>query len=172
MTPREKKIAGSYLREAIHQLSEGAIKINHCLDQLSDEQLWWRPTQDQNSVANLLLHLAGNLRQWIVSGVDGEPDVRDRPREFNERGPIVRGKLIRGFQQTVDGSIQALQQCPAERLIEPRRIQGFDTTTLSAIFDSVAHFRGHVQEIICLTRQQLGAAYHFHFVPQTEEQGA
>jgi hypothetical protein len=167
-----KVVSTVYVDEAVHQLQEGLGKIRHCLSQLDEQQIWWRPHEAQNSIANLMLHLGGNLRQWIISGVGGEPDVRNRPREFAERDSIPKEDLLHDLTATVNVAISFLYDHAAGRLLEIRRIQGFEKTILSAIFDSVAHFKSHVQEIISLTRQQLGRTYTFDFVPQTKEQGA
>ncbi|MEX0937817.1 MAG: DUF1572 family protein [Pirellulales bacterium] len=168
----EKTIAAAYLMEAPAQLRESLRKIEHCVDQLSDEQLWWRPTPDQNSIANLLLHLSGNVRQWIVSGVGDTADTRDRPSEFIERGPIPRANLLETIRTALDDACNVISAAPPETLLEMRRVQGFDVTPLTAIFDSTAHFEGHMQEIICLTRMQLGDRYRFDWMPTTAEQGA
>lgn len=125
-----------------------------------------------NSIGNLVLHLSGNVRQWIISGVGGEADVRNRPKEFSERGPFDREELIRRLDEVVQQADEVLRVVTPQQLLEPRRIQGFETTGLSAIFDSVAHFRGHTQEIVCLTRMQLGDAYRFEWAPSTPEEGA
>jgi hypothetical protein len=116
--------------------------------------------------------LEGNVRQWIVAGVGRELDVRDRPREFAERGPIAKSELLERLRKTVDRSIEIVSSQSADAVIGSRRIQGFDTTVAEALVDSVAHFRGHAQEIISLTRQQLQGRYEFYFVPQSAEQGA
>jgi hypothetical protein len=172
MSNLDSQLATVFVREMIHQLHEGLEKIRHCLRQLNEEQVWSRPTPAQNSIANLMLHLEGNVRQWIVSGVGGEPDVRDRPHEFAEAGPIGKGELLVRLSDTVGGSIQIISDQSADALLKVRRIQGFDTTVAGAIIDSVAHFRGHSQEIISLTRQLLENRYEFYFVPKTPEQGA
>ena len=73
----------AFLRQARFRLREDdRVKIGGALAALSDEQVWWRPNEASNSAGNLLLHLAGNMRQWVVAGVGGEPDRRDRPREL------------------------------------------------------------------------------------------
>jgi hypothetical protein len=102
MTPNQSpQISGSdpvgeaYLDEARHQLAQASGKITHCLNQLTEEQVWWRPSETQNSIANLILHLCGNIQQWIVSGLGDEPDIRNRPLEFAERGPISKEELNR-----------------------------------------------------------------------------
>lgn len=172
MMPTDDSVTSAYVAGAQEQLGKGAKIIQHCLGQLTDEQLAWRPHELLNSIGNLVLHLCGNLRQWIISGVGGEPDVRNRPAEFAEQGPFAKQDLLHhldGVLQQVDEVIGAVT---AERLLQPRRIQGFETTGLAAIFDSVAHFKGHTQEIVCLTRLQLGDAYRFEWAPSTPEEGA
>jgi hypothetical protein len=147
-------------------------KIKHCLGQLTDEQAWWRSRPSLNSIGNLILHLCGNLRQWIVAGLGGAADGRDRPAEFAECGPIPNDELLRTLEAVVDEARAVLARQTARQLLEARRIQGFDVSGLAAIFDSVPHFRGHTQEIVGLTRLQLGDAYKFASAPTAPEQGA
>src|SRR4051812_999787 len=87
-------VGHAYLIQAVHSLDAGLDRIRHCVAQLDDAQVWWRPHEAMNSIANILLHLSGNLSQWIVAGVRQAPDRRDRPREFAERGPIPRAELL------------------------------------------------------------------------------
>jgi hypothetical protein len=165
-------IGAAYLSEARRQLAARLERIRHCVDQLDDAQLWWRPRDSMNSIANLILHLCGNLRQWVLAGAGGAADARDRPREFAERGPIPRAEVLGRLERVVAEAIALLARLPESVLLEPRRVQGFEETVLSAIFSSVAHLDGHTQEIVCLTRLQLGDAYRFAWTPATPEQGA
>jgi hypothetical protein len=165
-------IGQAYLAGARRRLAACHERIRHCLDQLNDDQVWWRPRPDMNSIANLVLHLCGNLRQWIVGGVGGAADTRDRPQEFAEREPIPREELLRRLADVVGEADAVLSQTAETRLLEPRRIQGFDETVLSAIFDSLAHLAGHTQEIVYITRLQQGKDYQFAWAPATPEQGA
>lgn len=161
------------LSEAVvKELNDALSRALHCVGQLSDAQLWWRPTAEQNSIANLMLHLSGNARQWIVSGVGGEPDRRDRPAEFSACESVSREELTAGLCETVRAASAVISAQTADELVTTRRIQGFETNVLAAILHVVTHFQGHVQEIVSLTRTQLGAAYRFDFVPQNQEQGA
>jgi len=125
-----------------------------------------------NSIGNLILHLCGNVRQWIVAGIGGAKDVRNRPVEFAERGPLAKEELLRGLDRVVDEAKSVLESLTAQQLLAKRRIQGFETTALAAIFSSVPHFRGHTQEMINMTRTLLGDAYRFAWTPATPEQGA
>lgn len=166
------EVGRAFLTVARRQLAERADRIGHCVGQLDDAQVWWRPHESMNSIANLLLHLCGNLRQWVVSGVGGEPDLRDRPGEFSERGAIPKAELIGRFREVVSRVDAVLADLDEGRLLEPRRIQGFDETMLSAIWHSLEHLGGHTQEIIHITRLQLGDSYRFAWSPSTPEQGA
>jgi Protein of unknown function (DUF1572) len=147
-------------------------RIRHCVGQLSDAQVWWRPEESMNSIANLILHLTGNVRQWIVTGIGGATDIRVRPAEFSERGPIPPSQLLNELQAAIDSAKRALSTATAEDMIRQRRIQGYNVTGFGALFDCIPHFKGHTQEIICLTRMQLGDNYAFYWQPQTPEQGA
>ena len=130
------------------------------------------PRPGLNSIGNLVLHLCGNLRQWVVAGLGGAPDQRNRPAEFAERGPVPKAELVHRLEAVVGETKRVLTAVDARRLTEPRRIQGFDVTGVAAIFDSVPHFRGHTQEIVHMTRLQLGDAYEFAWTPTTPEHGA
>jgi hypothetical protein len=158
--------------EAIACLEYGSRKIEHCLRQLEEEQVWWRPRPDMNAIANLLLHLAGNLRQWIVAGVGDAVDTRERQSEFDERGPIPKAQIWERLAAAVGDAENVLRQVSTEALLAGKRIQGHDVTKLHAVMHAVTHFQGHVQEIICLTRQQLGSQYEFQWKPRTSEEGA
>jgi hypothetical protein len=166
------ELAAAVGAEAASELSSALNKIKHCLSQLSAEQVWWRARPSLNSIGNVLLHLCGNLRQWIVAGLGGAVDVRNRPAEFAERGPIPKDELLRKLETVVGEAKKVLEVLPAEQLLKVRRIQGFDVSGLAAIFDSVPHFRGHTQEIVYMTRLQLGDAYKFSWTPSTPAQGA
>jgi hypothetical protein len=165
-------LAAAVGREAASELASALSKLKHCLGQLSEEQVWWRSQPSLNSIGNLILHLCGNLRQWVVAGLGDAADVRDRPAEFAERGPISKDELLHTLDAVVGEAKEVLGRLTARQLLEPRRIQGFDVTGLATIFDTIPHFRGHTQEIAYMTRLQLGDVYKFFWMPTTPEQGA
>lgn len=171
-TSNSHSIGHAYIAAGRHRFAACVERIKHCLRQLDDARVWWRPAESQNSIANIVLHLCGNLKQWIVAGVGGAPDTRNRPLEFSERGPIANVELIRMLDEIAAAVDRVLAGVTEDKLLKIRRIQGFEETVLSAIFDTLAHFSGHTQEIVFITRLQLGDDYRFAWVPATPEQGA
>jgi uncharacterized damage-inducible protein DinB len=127
-------------------------KIERSLDLLTDEQIWWRANPQSNSIGNLLLHLSGNVRQWIVCGVGGAPDTRDRDSEFAQRDTIPREELLAALKQTLSEADAALAKFDAGKLLERQSIQGCDVTALAAIFHVVEHFSMHTGQIIMMAK--------------------
>jgi uncharacterized damage-inducible protein DinB len=154
-----------FLRHARFRLRDDyLLKITTALMELTDEQIWWRPNDSSNSVGNLILHLCGNARQWIIAGVGGAADTRDRAKEFAQRERIGRVELIGLLEHTlgdVDVRLGDLERAliaegsdaPLQRACVP---QGFDQTVLDAVFHVVEHFSYHTGQIIVLAKWHAG----------------
>jgi len=143
----------AFLAEARRHLREDYLpKIERCLERLTDEQVWWRASERSNSVGNLLLHLEGNLRQWVVCGAGGAADARVRDREFEERRQLPREELLKALRAAVDEADDALARLDPAALLETRRVQGLDVTLLTAVFHAVEHFSMHTGQVILLTK--------------------
>ena len=127
-------------------------KIERCLEKLNDEQIWWRANEESNSIGNLILHLCGNARQWIVSGVGGQPDARNRDAEFEQREVISRDELLTLLRSTLSEVETTLCTLDPALLLERRQIQGNDIEILEAIFHVTEHFSMHTGQIIMLTK--------------------
>ena len=128
-----------------------------CVKKLSDEQIWRRQGAYENAVGNLVLHLCGNARQWILHGVGGADDVRVRNKEFDADGGMSGAELIALFQATMDEAKCAIAAVPTERMVERITPQGRDVSVLEAIYQVVGHVHQHVGQIILVTKQMLGA---------------
>ncbi|MFN3189685.1 MAG: DUF1572 family protein [Aureliella sp.] len=157
-----------FIAANVRQLHGGLAKINHCLTQLNDTQIWWRPNESMNSIANLLLHLSGNLRQWLICGLSEIPDQRTRQAEFDDRSMQSKAELRELLENTVAESVKHISNQTGSTLLATRLVQEFHIDGFAVIVDSVGHFCGHVQEIVHLTRCQLHGAYQFEFVPQED----
>lgn len=154
-----------FIVEARWQLDSSVGLILHCLGQLDDEQVWWRPREGMNSIGNLLLHLAGNLQQRFGAVIAQEADDRDRFSEFTERGPIPGAELRRRFEEAARRSDEILAGLTPERLGETRRydlVAGpTEKSVLGVALQALVHLNGHAQEILQMTRTQLGDGYAF-----------
>lgn len=155
----------NFIAEAVRELNASLQMIRHCVGQLNDEQVWWRPHEDMNSIGNLLLHLTGNLRQRLLSLIGGATDDRDRLSEFTARGPIPKAELLTRLEETVDRAYTLLASLTSARLTERRAVVTFAGTielpVQAVVFRTLTHLAGHTQEIIQMTRAQLGETYVF-----------
>lgn len=139
-------------------------RVRRCLEELPTEDLWWRPNPVSNSVGNLVLHLAGNIRQWIVSGIGGEPDVRERETEFAADGGADLADLLAHLEATLESVDGVLADLEPGRLGDRIRVQGNDVTVLEALYHAVEHFSMHVGQIIYITKLRTGSDLRFYDV--------
>ncbi len=153
-----------FLDCSARRLSQLASRIDDCLGRLDDSQVWFRGGENQNAAGNLVLHLAGNVRQWIVSGVGGAPDVCDRDAEFAASGGVGVEELRRLLGATAHDAAAVIANLPAARLAERVRIQGYDVTVLEAIYHVVEHFAQHTGQILFATKAATGEdlGYYAH----------
>jgi hypothetical protein len=153
----EAGVSLAFLEESRRVLTEDHLpRIEQCVARLTDGELWWRPEPGSNSVGNLLLHLAGNLRQWVVCGIGGELDHRSRQVEFDERGPLPPGQALGSLQAAVHDADRVLAAAGPDSLLRERPVQGLSVTGLFAVYHAVEHFSMHTGQIILLTKMQKG----------------
>jgi uncharacterized damage-inducible protein DinB len=149
----ETAISRAFIDRALDfLLGDYLPKIERCLEKLTDEQIWWRANEESNSIGNLILHLCGNARQWIMSGVGSQPDARVRDSEFEQRDPIARDALLQLLRSTLAEIETVLRALDPAILLERRKIQGHDVDLLEAIFHVTEHFSMHTGQIIMLTK--------------------
>jgi uncharacterized damage-inducible protein DinB len=142
-----------FLTNAADKLAENMGRIETCVAKLPADWLWARDSENENAVGNLLLHLDGNLRQWILSGIGGAPDRRDRPGEFSARSGTTASMLVTNLGAAVHDAVTVIRTLPHRRLVEAVTIQGYEASVLAAIFHVVEHFSGHTYQIILLTKR-------------------
>ena len=156
-------VTEAFIAEARQLLKEDYLsKIERCLEILDDKQVWWRAHEESNSIGNLLLHLAGNARQWIVSGVGLAPDTRVRQREFDEREEVPREVLLEKLKATLGEVDDVLAGIDEQSILERRRIQGYEVSVLEAIFHVVEHFSMHTGQVILLTKMLVKSDLRFY----------
>ena len=151
-----------FLQYSSDKLGQLCGRVETCLDKLTPEQIWLRHAENENAIGNLMLHLAGNVRQWILSGVGGEPDVRVRDREFSARGGMQAAELKERLRSTVDAAAEVIRSLPPARLAEGATIQSYNLTLLEVILHVVDHFSGHTGQIIFMTKLFTGEDLGFY----------
>lgn len=139
--------------------------IVECLQQLSEEEIWWRPNTTSNSAGNLVLHLCGNVRQWIISGLGEAEDKRERDLEFAERGPISRQALVTKLRRTVRDACHVLGKLSDDSLAKKFEIQGYTVTGLDAALRVTEHFGYHTGQIIYITKLKRARDLRFTRLP-------
>jgi len=150
-------ISQVFLRKSSSLLvSDYLPKIERCLEHLSDADVWSRPNEASNSIGNLLLHLRGNVTQWIIGGVGERPYERHRQQEFDERTHIPGRELLAELRAVLEEAGEVIRGVDAAHLLSRRQIQDYEVTVLEAIYHVVEHFGMHTGQIILLTKARTG----------------
>ena len=149
-------------RSRLYLTGELLPRIRAAVERLPEDDVWWRPNEASNSVGNLLLHLSGNVRQWIVSGVGGDVDDRRRQEEFNAVEGADANALMDRLTRTVDDAAAVLSSLPAERLLESVSVQGRTVSVLEAIYHCVEHFSMHTGQILYIVKLRSGEDLGFY----------
>jgi len=159
----EMNLSEEFLRQSEHYLVEEFLpKLKAAIALLSEDELWWRPNQQSNSVGNMALHLDGNVRQWIVSGVGEAPDQRQRALEFLEQGPVPARELIEKLENTVAEAVNVLRKVDRNTLLAKRKIQAYEVTLVQAIVHVVEHFSYHTGQIVYVAKMLKGVDTQFY----------
>jgi uncharacterized damage-inducible protein DinB len=163
-----------FLKFSAEKLDQLHGRIQDCIVRLTPEQVWTRNSDNENAIGNLVLHLSGNVRQWIGSGVAGLPDHRKRDTEFDARGGMAPPELAELLKTRVVEAVEIISAVPAARLSERITPQGYNVTVLEAIAHVVEHFSMHTGQIILLTKMLTGEdlAYYQHLRGSGRAQGA
>jgi len=162
-------LAGEFLSASTRRLRQFTDRIEVCAAMLTGEQIWVRT--GGNAIGNLMLHLAGNLRQWILSGVGGKPDTRIREAEFAATGGVSREELFTRLRDVVEEACEVIDALPAGRLLERRRIQNYEISVLEAVYHAVEHYAQHSAQIFLITKilTQKDLAFYGHLKDPAHE---
>lgn len=158
------ELAAAFTDCSTRRLQLHLSRIEKCIQQLSEDQVWARGSENENAIANLMLHLAGNIRQWIIAAVGGKPDIRVRDREFSARSGASRQELFERLDTVVNEACGVIAGLTEERLIQKVTVQNYTVTALEAVYHVVDHFAQHTAQIIfaakMLTHEDMGFYRH------------
>jgi hypothetical protein len=163
MVPIQPSTASAFLEFSRWKLTdEYWPRLRRCAESLMDEQIWWRPNQASNSIGNLILHLNGNVHQWLIASFDHRIDDRDRPAEFSERQPIPARELLERLARTMSRASEILSRLTEADLLRSFQIQGYTVTGLHAVYQVVEHFGLHYGQIIYINKLLRGVDLGFY----------
>ena len=148
-------------------------RIETCLGMLNEEQIWFRRNENENAIGNLLLHLSGNIRQWIISSLGDLPEGRDRNSEFGAQGGFTAVELAARLRDTIERAIKIISGLTPEQLTRTYEIQTYEIAGVNAVFHVVEHFSYHTGQIIFATKSftgdDLGFYRHLRNAESTEQ---
>jgi hypothetical protein len=163
MTANQTDVATLFLEFSHHKLMEQYwLRLRKAVEPLTDEQVWWRPNEACNSIGNLLLHLNGNVRQWLVTSFNRQEDDRNRPVEFAERELIPVSVLLDRLGATLQQASEVLTRLTHDDLVAQYEIQGYKVSGLAAVYQVVEHFGLHYGQILYIVKTLSGADLGFY----------
>ena len=145
-----------FLDYSARKLEQFTTRIRDCVGRLTEDQIWMRGHEPENAIGNLILHLGGNVRQWILHGVGERPDVRVRDREFAARGDISASEILEQLEATVNEALAVIRSVTQDQVVDTVEIQKYKLPVLEAIYHVVEHFAQHTGQIIFATKMLTG----------------
>lgn len=146
-------LSGDFKAQSLHYFHLNTPRIEKCLDLLSEVEVWQRPNAASNSVGNLILHLCGNIRQYIISGLGRQADTREREEEFLASGGLTKQQLLQKLTDTVAEAATVIETAEEENLLAQRQVQGYALTGTGIVIHVVEHYSYHAGQIAFLTKQ-------------------
>jgi uncharacterized damage-inducible protein DinB len=147
-----QEFANEFISQAIHRIDENTKKLTVCLSELEETDIWKRPNQNSNSVGNIILHLCGNIRQYIISSLGNAKDTRERDKEFSADGGYSKEELHKKFIATVEEAKNIIQNISNKELLRKRKVQGFYYSGIGIIIHVTEHLSYHTGQIIFWTK--------------------
>jgi uncharacterized damage-inducible protein DinB len=163
MTASHLDVTHLFLEFSRHKLLDHYwTRLRACVEPLTAEQVWWRPNEASNSIGNLILHLNGNVRQWLVASFNRQDDLRDRPTEFATESGLIASQLLARLGATMAEAAAVLDRLTEADLIAPFEIQGYHVTGLEAVYQVVEHFGLHYGQIAYIAKSLSGRDLGFY----------
>lgn len=137
-------------------------RLRACVEPMTVEQVWRRPNEASNSVGNLILHLNGNMTQWLVASFNKDEDKRNRPQEFSAHGGLTAAELLERLGATIAEGEKVLNRLTAEELLAPYEIQGYHVHGIDAVYQVIEHFGLHYGQIAYIAKNLSGKDLGFY----------
>ena len=141
-----------FIEQSIFRMEENNVRIEKCLTMLSEDEVWKKPNQSSNSIGNLILHLCGNIRQYIISSLGKVEDTRKRDLEFSTSGGFSKKELLNKLLGTVSEAARTIKNLDEKNLLDVKSVQGFEYSGIGNIIHVVEHYSYHAAQIAFWTK--------------------
>lgn len=158
----ELKFLSEFKEQIIHRFSENTPRVNKCLEHLSETEIWLSPNESSNSAGTLVLHLCGNITQYIISGLGGVPDNRARDKEFTVKWKFSKEQLEEKLKAVTEKSAELIRELNYDKLINLYSIQGSKISGIAALIHVTEHYSYHTGQITLLTKLQKNTDIGFY----------
>ena len=155
-------LAEEIRKNACLRLQESLDKIIKCLAHFDDQSIWHRSNENSLSMANQLLHLSGNITQYIISGLGKLPDNRNRDAEFAARSGYTKNILVDNFRKVVEDALRIIQNSSVDDLLNIKSVQGFNLSGTGIIIHVVEHLSYHTGQIVAYTKEKINQPMGFY----------
>ena len=156
-------VGAALLQECRRRLFDESLpRIRKCLGQLTVDEIWARPNDQTVSAGNLVLHLAGNVRQYVIATLGGSADVRERQKEFDAAGPMATADLLAVLEKAMAEVSGVLDRIDPSTLLQTHRVQGFVESGLSILVHVVEHFSYHTGQIAYIVKSRKNVDLGFY----------
>ncbi|MBN9481848.1 MAG: hypothetical protein BGO70_14870 [Bacteroidetes bacterium 43-93] len=145
-------ISREFIEKSIYYIELNTPRIEKCLADLTEVEVWNQPNESTNSIGNLILHLCGNITQYILSSIGGLSDHRERDKEFSIKGGLSKAELLQKLQHTISSAVSVIKNCDEDSLVEIRSVQGFNLSGIGIIVHVTEHYSYHTGQIALLTK--------------------
>jgi len=156
------KPAKEIIDNCIMRMEENTSRIFACLDELNEEETWKRPNPASNSVANILLHLCGNIRQYAICSLGNLPDTRERDKEFSVTSGFTKNDLKEKLESTLKEAIKTINYISEEKLLNTYKVQGFQLSGIGIIIHVTEHYSYHTGQVIFWTKLLKNRGFNFY----------
>ena len=152
MSPNSNDFIAEFKEQIILRIEENTARIKTCLDLLNEEEFWFQANPETNSIANLILHLSGNITQYVISSLGMEKDIRDRDLEFNSKKNFNKEQLFQKISSTCKKAISIIKKSTEKDLHHSRKVQGFEMTGIGILIHATEHYSYHTGQIALSTK--------------------
>ena len=148
----KRSFATEFIDQSILRFEENTPKIEKCLTELTEDELWHRPNASSNSIGNIILHLCGNITQYVLSGLGNAEDKREREKEFTSNRVLQKAKLLNNLKTVVGSAVKIMRSLKDDDLLQKHSVQGYDLSTIGIVIHVVEHYSYHTGQIIYWTK--------------------